>query len=318
MDIDKYAKKTTDSNYPIQAKVVRNYIKSVLNSNNVVAVKKATEFLMKPTVGHESRFSMIRSLDDNVALFQDEQSMAIIAYSLKKKDEVLFELICERFFPSGHLIKSPLNFARHVSKITDNGGITDFRFTTDWDDSITCFIYIGAYRSDEIGDYVMTDIDDVPKLTEFDRELDSAKKLVSITKPMRIDVGFVQMPTIIIRKNTNGTATCYGLSNSGATIPSTLSSKPFTVMKSNGTTLQLLEDDDMIGNNLNSVTDKSGHKIYKRTFVLFSNKGVDNPNDVFGNITITDGSTTVASGTVNSPKIQSSTTAYCIRLYVYI
>lgn len=309
MNIDKYASKVTDPNYPIQAKIVRNYIKSVLYSNDIVQLEKATKTLMSPTIGQENRLSFIRSLHSDVPLFQDINSLSIIVYSLKKKDRTLFEMIKDAFFPSGALIETNgLNFSETVSDKTDCNSTTDDWFTTDWDFSLVVFMFLGLYCTDsEMKNKIEQLIGiSIPTSEEFDEIFYKATRMISIVKPMRVDVGFLRVPTIMLVKS-GGTYNCYGLEEFVIiedNFPTSLNDSSFDSATIGSNSVYTYRNDDESFN-------ATENKKCIRTYLTHSKDGLSE-------IEIKNGDDVVLKGKSNTFKKQTSSVTYCVRLYVCI
>ena len=114
-NIQNYAVRNTSPKMPIERKYVTAFICSIFNSTGIKAVYEA----LRNELWNEDVPLVFLSYWNNIGELNEEPYRSIIAYSMIKKDEKLFEMISEAFFTGWTNIIYDQDFAQGLLEYTD-------------------------------------------------------------------------------------------------------------------------------------------------------------------------------------------------------
>lgn len=242
LNISEYAKRNTVPNQPIQKKIVQAYLESLLNSTNIQSIRRSINPSMIPTLGQENKLAFLNALSRDISLFQKPELLRIISYSLGRKDLNLFEMISDTYF-TGYVVEGS---SSHVYggyyPFTDMSldEYTDTNTLSDMDTSTPIVNFYNKYYDSEeeynlflekVGCYL--DNSSIQSYDELTQGISDASKLLTITKPTRVNVSFINIPLIFVGATElgDGHGFAYGI---------TLDENPFDV----GANLDVLKNID--------------------------------------------------------------------------
>lgn len=183
VDIQKYAKRNTSPNMPIEAKYVQAFIDALMNSTSL---QELYDILRSETQNGDS-YLIYNSYGINARNINKEPYRSIIAYAMLKKDFRLFQLISASMFTGSVKEYHGSDLYDEFIKTTDETPLhyTDEGTYTDMNEGLIQIGFKNYYCNDPLPDGTGSEyqtVDELLKsLTDFDY-------IITLTKPARVEV----------------------------------------------------------------------------------------------------------------------------------
>lgn len=200
--INRYAKRNTSPKMPIEEKYVNAFMSALLNSTSVDLMYNR----LKESVWNEEKFIGLLSYWDDCGLFTDMNSpyRSLIAFSMLKKNDELFEAVSQAFFTGTFHKYRGSGKSDEVIEFTDtNSTISKDVYHTD-EFGLTTDMSPGLYRL-SFKNYYYNDDDScksgkVPSFVnvqprkDFEKSLEDFYKFITIVKPARVGLQTYNVP----------------------------------------------------------------------------------------------------------------------------
>lgn len=188
-NINLCAARSTSSKLPFEKKVMAVYMNSLINSTDIqdmLATLKTKTTLSK-------LFWLPQGVSEYAIQYMDYKYQSIIAYSHKKKNTKLFNMIAMAFFTGiCYQFRSEEYLSRSVTETdpeaSDGFAYTDYGVITDAPTGMVYQVFINNYV---LGD---TEIDGVQTYDELLLALEKAKYFIEIVKPAHVNIRFTFSP----------------------------------------------------------------------------------------------------------------------------
>ena len=183
VDIQKYAKRNTSPNMPIEAKYVQAFIDALMNSTSL---QELYDILRSETQNGDS-YLIYNSYGINARNINKEPYRSIVAYAMLKKDFRLFQLISASMFTGSVKEYHGSDLYDEFIKTTDETPLhyTDEGTYTDMNEGLIQIGFKNYYCNDPLPDGTGSEyqtVDELSKsLTDFDY-------IITLTKPARVEV----------------------------------------------------------------------------------------------------------------------------------
>jgi len=183
MDIQNYSRKNTSKKMPIEEKYVQAFIDSLLNSS---ALKEKFQILSDETQNGDA-FLLFTSYDVSAQNINKEPFRSILAYSMLKKDFLLFELISASMFTgtvaeyhgTDLYITSIKETDESPLKYTDEGGYTDMT------EGLIQIGFKNIFSTEVLEDGSGSEYQ---TLEEMLAALDDFNTIITLCKPARVEI----------------------------------------------------------------------------------------------------------------------------------
>lgn len=188
-----YAHRNTPQFDPLFQKVVYAYLHAMLDSTEVQAALENLRAVMQPSPDF---FLLSFYEDPDIVQFSDDYFRDILAYSMLRKDSLLYQMISDRFFTGDIGIFYGTDLARDYITETDPVPMrySDNGLFTDQQPGAQVIVFMNYYSNDE----------EVASLLELqsEEEVDNAsvrvEKLLKIVLPARCSSLLVKIPVLYI------------------------------------------------------------------------------------------------------------------------
>ena len=182
-DIQKYAKRNTSPNMPIEAKYVQAFIDALMNSTSV---QELYEILKSETQNGDSYF-IYNSYGINARNINKEPYRSIIAYAMLKKDFRLFQLISASMFTGSVKEYHGSDLYNEFIKTTDETPLhyTDEGTYTDMNEGLIQIGFKNYYCDDPLPDGTGSEYQTIDELLKAITDFDY---IITLTKPARVEV----------------------------------------------------------------------------------------------------------------------------------
>lgn len=182
-DLQKYAKRNTSPNMPIEAKYVQMFLDALLNSTSV---QELYEILSSEMQNGDS-YIIYNSYSTIAANVNREPYRSIIAYAMLKKDFRLFELISASLFTGSVQEYHGSDLYENFLKETDEKPLryTDEGTYTDMNEGLIQIGFKNYYCDDPLPDGTGSEYQTVE---ELEKALADFDYIITLTKPARVEV----------------------------------------------------------------------------------------------------------------------------------
>lgn len=205
--IQNYAKRNTSGKFPLEAKMVNAYVDSILNSSNVVDIYR----MLDEITCNGTNFNYFLSYWKDSGKVNEFTFRAVVSYAMNKKDIRLFWML-EWVLFTGYLrtFRSPW-LEEDITETTDELPLryTDEELFTDMEESVTGRgLYVGmhcVFCDDPLEDGTGSEWQTLDRLWNM---LQKAKILITMTKPIRINVFLFYQRWCYIGGNDSKAETC--------------------------------------------------------------------------------------------------------------
>lgn len=203
VDIQKYAKRNTSPNMPIEAKYVQAFIDALMNSTSVQEVYD----ILQSEMQNGDAYVIYSSYSVNARNINKEPYRSIVAYAMLKKDFRLFELISASMFTGSVQEYHGSDLYNQLVKTTDEQPTryTDEGTYTDMTEGLIQIGFKNYYCEDPLEDGTGSEwqtIEELNKaLTDFDY-------IITLTKPARVQVLLFYVPWCYLSGDKDTILTC--------------------------------------------------------------------------------------------------------------
>lgn len=189
VDIQKYAKRNTSPNMPIEAKYVQAFIDALMNSTNIQDVY---DFLRAEMQNGDS-YVIFSSYGINARNINKEPYRSIIAYAMLKKDIRLFELISASMFTGSIQEYHGSDLYSEFTRNTDESPIkyTDEGTYTDMTEGLIQIGFKNYYCNNPLPDGTGSEYQTI---AELQKALIDFDYIITLTKPARVEVLLFYIP----------------------------------------------------------------------------------------------------------------------------
>lgn len=183
VDIQKYAKRNTSSNMPIEAKYVQAFIDALMNSTSL---QELYEILQSETQNGDS-YLIYNSYGINARNINKEPYRSIVAYAMLKKDFRLFQLISASMFTGSVKEYHGSDLYNEFIKNTDETPLhyTDEGTYTDMNEGLIQIGFKNYYCDDPLPDGTGSEYQTTE---ELNKSLTDFDYIITLTKPARVEV----------------------------------------------------------------------------------------------------------------------------------
>lgn len=180
VDIQNYSKKNTSPRMPIEEQYVNATLDSLLNSKSVSEKYK----ILKDETQAGNAFWFFNSFWNKAAIVNREPYRSIIAYSMLKKDIILFELISASLFTGRIEEYHGSDLYNKVVKDTDESPLayTDSNTYTDMQDGIIQIAFHNWFCDDPTEEGIGSEYQTLEELELAIKDFDA---IITMTKPAR-------------------------------------------------------------------------------------------------------------------------------------
>lgn len=210
IDIQKYAKRNTSPNMPIEAKYVQAFIDALMNSTSVQEVYE----ILQSEMQNGDAYVIYSSYSINARNLNREPYRSIIAYAMLKKDFRLFELISASMFTGSVKEYHGSDLYNEFTKNTDESPIryTDEGTYTDMNEGLIQIGFKNYYCNDPLPDGTGSEYQTTE---ELEHSLVDFDYIITLTKPARVEVLLFFVPFCFLSGDEDTVESC------GIIIPST-------------------------------------------------------------------------------------------------
>ena len=203
VDIQKYAKRNTSPNMPIEAKYVQAFIDALMNSSSVQELYETLQSEMQ----NGDLYVIYSSYNINARNLNKEPYRSIIAYAMLKKDLRLFELISSSMFTGSVKEYHGSDLYDEFTKDTDE---TPLRYTdqgtyTDMNEGLIQIGFKNYYCNDPLPDGTGSEYQTVEELQKALTDFDY---IITLTKPARVEVLLFFVPFCFLSGDENTILSC--------------------------------------------------------------------------------------------------------------
>ena len=198
VDIQKYAKRNTSPNMPIEAKYVQAFIDALMNSTSVQELYETLQSEMQ----NGDAYVIYSSYDVNARNLNKEPYRSIIAYAMLKKDLRLFQLISASMFTGSVQEYHGSDLYNEFIKTTDETPLhyTDEGTYTDMNEGLIQIGFKNYYCDDPLPDGTGSEYQTVAELEEALTDFDY---IITLTKPARVEVLLFFVPFCFLSGDEN-------------------------------------------------------------------------------------------------------------------
>lgn len=183
VDIQKYAKRNTSPNMPIEAKYVQFFLDALLNSTSVQELYE----ILSAEMQNGDSYIIYNSYSVDAQNVNREPYRSIIAYAMLKKDFRLFELISASMFTGTVQEYHGNDLYENFTNNTDESPIryTDEGTYTDMNEGLIQIGFKNYYCDEVLPDGTGSEYQTIDELR---RALTDFDYIITLTKPARVEV----------------------------------------------------------------------------------------------------------------------------------
>lgn len=183
VDIQKYAKRNTSPNMPIEAKYVQAFIDALMNSTSLQELYD----ILKSEMQNGDSYVIYNSYSINARNINKEPYRSIVAYAMLKKDFRLFQLISASMFTGSVKEYHGSDLYSEFIKNTDETPLhyTDEGTYTDMNEGLIQIGFKNYYCDDPLPDGTGSEYQTTE---ELDKALTDFDYIITLTKPARVEV----------------------------------------------------------------------------------------------------------------------------------
>jgi len=206
-EIVKYAKRNTSIKMPVEQKFVSAWLDGFLNCDSMESVYKT----LRTKAWNEDYFIGLISYWKDCSDFIEEPYRSIIAYSMLKKDEILFQIICNAFFTGIFQVYLSDELSGNVIETTDQEDIadeflvTDIEYTTDMTYGLSRLGFKNFYSVDK---FAGTNKYTYMEYEKYLENLERFYSFITIVKPARCGLIVFHIPVIELNIPTKSAYSC--------------------------------------------------------------------------------------------------------------
>lgn len=203
VDIQKYAKRNTSPNMPIEAKYVQAFIDALMNSTSL---QDLYEILKSETQNGDS-FLIYNSYGINARNINKEPYRSIIAYAMLKKDFRLFQLISASMFTGSVKEYHGSDLYNEFIQNTDETPLhyTDEGTYTDMNEGLIQIGFKNYYCDDSLPDGTGSEYQTTEELKKSLIDFDY---IITLTKPARVEVLLFFVPFCFLSGDDKNILSC--------------------------------------------------------------------------------------------------------------
>ena len=198
VDIQKYAKRNTSPNMPIESKYVQAFIDALMNSSSLQELYE----ILQSEMQNGDAYVIYSSYNVNARNVNKEPYRSIVAYAMLKKDLRLFELISASMFTGSVQEYHGSDLYNEFTKETDE---TPLRYTdqgtyTDMNEGLIQIGFKNYYCNDPLPDGTGSEYQTVEELNKAITDFDY---IITLTKPARVEVLLFFIPYCFLSGDEN-------------------------------------------------------------------------------------------------------------------
>ena len=203
VDIQKYAKRNTSPNMPIERKYVQAFIDALMNSTSVQDIYE----ILQSEMQNGDAYVIYSSYSVNACNLNKEPYRSIIAYAMLKKDFRLFELISSSMFTGSVKEYHGSDLYSEFTKTTDESPLryTDEGTYTDMNEGLIQIGFKNYYCNDPLPDGTGSEYQTI---AELEKALTDFDYIITLTKPARVEVLLFFVPYCFLSGDDKNYVTC--------------------------------------------------------------------------------------------------------------
>ena len=203
VDIQKYAKRNTSPNIPIEAKYVQAFVDALMNSTKIQDVY---DFLRAEMQNGDS-YVIFNSYGINARNINKEPYRSIIAYAMLKKDIHLFELISASMFTGSIQEYHGSDLYSEFTRNTDESPIryTDEGTYTDMNEGLVQIGFKNYFCDEPLPDGTGSEYQTI---AELQKALTDFDYIITLTKPARVEVLLFYIPWCYLSGDDKNIVSC--------------------------------------------------------------------------------------------------------------